>query len=423
MKSALRIAICCFLGAAACKDAGQAPSAEKGQPAATGATQAAAPSGGTGGIKVGVLTDMTGAYSDLSGPGSVVAAKMAIEDFGGQLLGKPIEIVSADHQNKADISSNTARKWFDEEGVTVIADLVSSSTALAVIPLAKSKNKITLVSGAASSKITNEACTDTNVHWTYDTYSLSVGTGREVVATGGDTWFFITADYAFGHSLEADATAQIKKAGGKVLGSVRAPFPTTDFSSYLLQAKNSGAKVIGLANAGTDTINAIKQSKEFGITPKQQLAGLLVFLSDVHSLGLETARKLLLTESFYWDLNDDTRKWSQRFLDKHKKMPTMVQAGVYSSLMHYFNAVKAAGSADTSAIMKKMRETPVNDFFTKNGKIREDGLHVHDMFLFEVKDPKESTKAWDYYKLRKSIPADQAFKPLSESACPLVKKS
>jgi len=426
MSPMLRIALCSTLLVAACKDPA-GPDAGKAAAPSADATKAAAPAAapvtpGNGGIKVGVLTDMTGAYSDLAGPGSVLAAKMAIEDFGGQLLGKPIELISADHQNKADISSNTARKWFDEGGVSVIADLVSSSTALAVMPVAKSKNKITLLSGPGSSKITNEACTDTNVHWTYDTYAMAVGTGREVVKQGGDSWFFITADYAFGYSLEADATAQVKAGGGKVVGSVKAPFPTTDFSSYLVQAKSSGAKVVGLANAGADTINSVKQAVEFGIVPKQQLAGLLVFLSDVHSLGLKAAHGLLLTESFYWDRDEASRKWSQRFFEKQGKMPTMVHAGVYSSLMHYFAAVKAVGKDDTQAIMKQMKATPVNDFFAENGHIRDDGLHEHDMYLFQVKEPGESKKPWDYYTLKKTIPAAEAFRPLSASACPLIAK-
>jgi branched-chain amino acid transport system substrate-binding protein len=424
MRHTTPVALCLALCAVACKEQGSQP-APAGQTGATAQQPAAAPSapkplGAT--VKVGVLTDMTGAYSDIAGPGSVAAARMAIDDYGGKVNGKQIEMISADHQNKADISSNTARKWFDEENVNVIVDLVSSSTALAVMPVAKAKNRITLLSGPASTKITNEACTDTNVHYTYDTYSLAVGTGREVVREGGDSWFFITADYAFGYSLEADTTAQIKAGGGKVLGTVKAPFPTTDFSSYLLQAKSSGAKVIGLANAGADTINSVKQAHEFGIVPKQMLAGLLVFLSDVHSLGLNSAKGLLLTESFYWDRDDETRKWSQRFFEKTKKMPTMVHAGVYSSLMHYFKAIDAAKSEETQAVMAKMREMPVNDFFAKNGHIRADGLHVHDMYLYEVKSPEESKKPWDYYKLKKQIPADQAFKPLAESLCPLVKK-
>ena len=426
MSKMLRIALCSTLLVAACKDPGSSDAGKAAPADATKAGPAAAATPpvtpGNGGIKVGVLTDMTGAYSDVAGQGVIVAAQMAIDDAGGKAGTRPITLISADHQNKADIASNTARKWFDEGGVSVIADLVSSSTALAVLPVAKSKNKITLMSGPGSSKITNEACTDTNVHWTYDTYAMSVGTGREVVKQGGDSWFFITADYAFGYSLEADATKQIKAGGGKVVGSVKAPFPTTDFSSYLVQAKSSGAKVVGLANAGADTINSVKQAVEFGIVPKQQLAGLLVFLSDIHSLGLKAAHGLLLTESFYWDRDDESRKWSQRFFEKQGKMPTMVQAGVYSSLMHYFAAVKAVGKDDTAAIMKQMKATPVNDFFAKNGHIRDDGLHEHDMYLFQVKEPGESTKPWDYYKLKKVIPAKEAFRPLSESACPLIAK-
>jgi branched-chain amino acid transport system substrate-binding protein len=373
-------------------------------------------------VKIGVLTDMTGAYSDIAGPGSVAAAKMAISDFGGKVHGKPIEMISADHQNKADIASNTARKWFDEEKVDVIVDLVSSSTALAVMPVAKSKDRITLLSGPASTKITNEACTDRNVHYTYDTYSLATGTGAEVVRQGGDTWFFITADYAFGYSLEGDTSAQIKKAGGKVLGSVKAPFPTSDFSSYLLQAQASGAKVIGLANAGADTINSIKQAHEFGITPKQMLAGLLVFISDVHSLGLDIAQNLVFTESFYWDRDDESRKWSERFFKVTGKMPTMVHAGVYSEVTHYLKAVKDAGTDDAGTVMAQMRKTPINDFFAKNGHIRDDGLMEHDTYLVQVKKPADSKKPWDYYKILKTIPGKDAFKPLSESACPLVKK-
>jgi branched-chain amino acid transport system substrate-binding protein len=421
MKTLASIALL-SLALTACKDQGGAPAGAGSGSAAASPAATTAPTAAPTSVKVGVLTDMTGPYSDIAGAGAVLAAQMAIDDFGGQLLGKKIELVSADHQNKADIASTTARKWMDEEGVTVVADLVTSSTALAVMPVAKEKNRITLLSGPASSAITNEKCEPTNVHWTYDTYSLAVGTGREVVKAGGDSWFFITADYAFGKALEADATKQITAGGGKVLGGVKAPFPTADFSSYLLQAKNSGAKVVGLANAGADTVNAVKQAHEFGIVPKQMLAGLLVFISDVHSIGLETAKGLLLTNSFYWDQNDEARKWSQRFFEKRQKMPTMVQAGDYSALMHYFKAVQAVGSLDTAAIMKKMKETPVNDFFAKNGHIRDDGLHEHDVFLYEVKDPKESTKPWDYYKLKKTIPGADAFRPLKDSTCPLVKK-
>jgi branched-chain amino acid transport system substrate-binding protein len=373
-------------------------------------------------VKIGVLTDMTGAYSDIAGPGSIAAAKMAIDDFGGKVHGKPIELISGDHQNKADISSQTAARWIDVDKVDVLVDVVSSIAALAVMKVAKERDRITLLSGPASTKITNENCTDRNVHWTYDTYALATGTGAEVVRQGGDTWFFITADYAFGYSLEADTTAQIKKAGGKVVGAVKAPFPTSDFSSYLLQAQSSGAKVIGLANAGADTINSIKQAHEFGITPKQMLAGLLVFISDVHSLGLDIAQNLVFTEAFYWDRNDESRKWSERFFKVHGKMPTMVHAGVYSEVTHYLKAVKEAGTDESGAVMAQMKKTPVNDFFAKNGHIRDDGLMEHDMYLVQVKKPSESKRPWDYYKILKTIPGKDAFKPLAESLCPLVKK-
>jgi branched-chain amino acid transport system substrate-binding protein len=372
-------------------------------------------------VKVGVLTDMTGAYSDLAGPGSLIAAQMAAEDFGGTVLGKPIVIISADHQNKADVASSISRKWFDEEHVDAIADLVSSSTALAVMPVAAEKKRITLLSGPGSTPIEGEKCTAYNVHYTYNTYSMAAGTGRAVVQRGGKTWFFIVADYVFGKSLEADTSKVVIASGGKILGDVKAPFPTTDFSSYLLQAQASGAQIIGLANAGADTINAIKQANEFGITKKQSLAGLLVFLSDVHSLGLATAKGMYLTTAFYWDRNAESRKWSKRFFERQKKMPTMVQAGVYSELMHYFNAIKAAGTDDADKVMAKMREMPVNDFFARNGHIGADGLHRHDMYLAQVKSPEESKYPWDYYKIARTIPAAEAFQP-PDPICPQVKK-
>src|SRR5829696_3808053 len=318
-------------------------------------------------VKIGVLTDMSGQFSHESGEGSVTAIRMAIEDFGGKVLGKPVELVSADHQNKADVASNAARRWFDEQGVDVIADLVSSSTAGAVMPVAAEKKRITLLSGPGTTAFTGDKCTAYNVHYTYNTWAMANGTGAQVVKTGGDSWFFVTADYVFGKSLEEDTTKVVKAAGGKVVGAARHPSPgTTDFSSYLLQAQSSGAKIIGLANAGADTVNAIKQAAEFGITGKQSLAGLLVFITDVHSLGLDTAKGLYLTTAFYWDLNDDTRKWSRRFLEKHGKMPTMVQAGVYSAVSHYLRAIQAAGTDDADAVMKVMKATPVNDFFAKN---------------------------------------------------------
>jgi branched-chain amino acid transport system substrate-binding protein len=376
----------------------------------------AAPKVSDGVVKIGVLTDMSGYYSDLAGQGSVLAARMAVEDFGGKVLGMPIEIVSADHQNKADVASNTARKWFDEEKVDAIADLVSSSTALAVMPVASEKKRITLLSGPGTTAITGEKCTPYNFHWTYDNWALANGTGREVVKQGGDTWFFVTADYVFGKSLESDTAEVVKKAGGKVVGHALHPSPgTTDFSSFLLQAQSSGAKIIGLANAGADTVNCVKQAEEFGITPKQKLAGLLVFISDVNSLGLKAAQGLYLTESFYWDRDDASRKWSKRFFEKHKKMPTMVHAGVYSAVTHYLQAVKAAGTDDADAVQKKMKETPVDDFFGK-GKIGPDGLFRHEMFLFQVKSPQESKYPWDYYKLVKAIPTAEAFPSVETQA-------
>ena len=374
-------------------------------------------------VKIGVLTDMTGYYSDLAGPGSVEAAKMAVEDFGGKVLGKPIEVVSADHQLKAEVASTVARKWVDEEKVDAIVDLVSSSTALAVMPVAAEKKRITLLSGPGTTAITGEKCTPYTVHYTYDNWALAHGTGGTVVKQGGDTWFFITADYVFGKSLEADTAAVVKANGGKVLGDALHPSPgTTDFSSYLLQAQASGAKIIGLANAGQDTINSIKQANEFGITKKQNLAGLLVFISDVHSLGLATAKGMYLTTAFYWDRDDATRKWAKRFYDRTKRMPTMVQAGVASAVGHYLKAIQAAGTDDADAVMAKMREIPVNDFFATDGRIGPDGLHRHAMYLVQVKTADESKYPWDYYKIVKAIPAAEAFPTVEEQKCPLVKK-
>jgi branched-chain amino acid transport system substrate-binding protein len=373
-------------------------------------------------VKVGVLTDMTGYYSDLAGPGSVLAAQMAVEDFGGKVLGKPIEVVSADHQSKADIASNTARKWFDEERVDVIADLVSSSTAGAVMPIAAEKKRITLLSGPATTAFTGDKCTAYNVHYTYNNWALANGTGREVVRQGGDTWFFVTADYVFGKSLESDTAAVVTGAGGKVLGAARHPSPgTTDFSSYLLQAQASGAKIIGMANAGGDTVNTIKQAKEFGVTPRQSLAGLLVFITEVNSLGLDLTKGMYLTTSFYWDRDDASRRWSKRFFERHKKMPTMVHAGVYSAVTHYLSAVKAVGTDEADQVIARMKATPVNDFFATNGRIGPDGLHRHDMYLVRVKSPEESKYPWDYYTIAKTIPAAEAFPTVEMQKCPLVK--
>lgn len=374
-------------------------------------------------VKIGVLTDLSGVYSDVAGKGTVVATQMAIDDFNAKE--KPsfkIEVVSADHQNKGDIAANKAREWFEQGKVDTVSELVTTSVALAVQKIAKEKNRIALISGAASTRVTNEDCNDVTVHWTYDTYAVANGTAKAVTKAGGKKWFFLTADYAFGHSLEKDAGDVVKANGGEVVGAVRHPFPGSDFSSFLLKAQSSGAQIIGLANAGGDTINSIKQAAEFGITPKQQLAGLLMFITDVHSLGLKTTQSMYLTEGFYWNLNDDTRAWSKRFFDLHKRMPTMVQAGQYSSVMHYLKAVKAAGTDDTAKVMTQMKKTPVNDFFAKNGTIRADGRMVHDMYLLQVKKPAESTTPWDYYHVRATIPAAEAFQPLSASKCPLVAK-
>ncbi|GEJ57053.1 ABC transporter substrate-binding protein [Anaeromyxobacter diazotrophicus] len=378
-------------------------------------------------VKLGVLTDMTGYYSDLAGPGSVLAAKMAVEDFGGKVDGKPIQVVSADHQLKADVASNTARKWIDEQQVDALVDLVSSSTALAVMPIVNEKKRIALFSGPGTTAITGDKCNPYTVHYTYNNWALANGTGREVVEQGGKSWFFITADYAFGKSLEEDTSAVVKAAGGKVLGSVRFPSPgTTDFSSYVLQAQSSGAQIIGLANAGQDTVNSIKAATEYGLTKSQKLAGLLIFISDIHSLGLQTAQGLYATTAFYWDHDDASRKWAKRFQshpdNKKKAMPTMVQAGVYSSVRHYLEAVKAAHTDDADAVMAKMRELPVNDFFAQNGRIGPDGLHRHDMYLVQVKTPKESKGPWDYYKILKTIPASQAFPSVEAQKCPIAVK-
>ena len=375
-------------------------------------------------IKIGVMNDQSGTYADLAGPGSTVAARMAVEDFGAAKKGMKVEIVVADHQNKPEVGSSIARQWFDVDKVDVIVDVPTSSVALAVNQIAREKNKVLLVSTGASVDLTGKACTPNTVHWTYDTWALANGTGTAVVKNGGNTWFFLTADYAFGHSLEQQTEAVVQKLGGKVVGKVRHPFPSSDFSSFLLQAQTSKAKIIGLANAGADTISAIKQGAEFGIVKGgQQFAGLLVFLTDVHALGLDKAQGLLLTESFYWDVNDQTRAFSRRFAKLHKgAMPTMGQAGVYSAVLHYLKAVEALKSdADGAKVVARMKELPTDDTAFGKGSIRQDGRKLHPMYLFEVKKPGESKGAWDYYRLRATIPADQAFRPEKEGGCPLVK--
>jgi branched-chain amino acid transport system substrate-binding protein len=378
-----------------------------------------------GPVKIGVINDQSSIYADLSGMGGVIAARMAIEDFGGKVLGKPIELVYADHQNKPDVATNIVNKWLDVDNVDLVSDLPNSSAMLAVQEILRQKKKaLVIVSTGATSDFTGSKCSPYGIHWTYDTYALAAGTGREVVKAGGDTWFFLTADYAFGHALERDVSEFVKAAGGKVLGAARHPFPNQDFSSYLLQAQASKAKIIGMANAGGDTINTIKQAAEFGIVKGgQKLAGLLVFISDVHSLGLKTAQGIVLTTGFYWDRDEDTRKWSRRLFERHKAMPTMTHAGVYSSISHYLKAVDAVGTKDPLKVAAKMRETPVKDFFAPNGKVRADGRMVHDMYLVQVKSPEESKYPWDYYKILRTIPGDEAYRAIDKGGCPLIEKS
>jgi branched-chain amino acid transport system substrate-binding protein len=381
---------------------------------------------GDGTIKIGVLNDRSGIYADLSGQGSVWAARKAVEDFcKANKCHDKIEIVAADHQNKPDVGANVARQWLDVDKVDAIVDVPTSSVMLAVNKIAQEKNKVLLVSGGGSADITGKDCTPNTIHWTYDTWSLANGTGQAIVKTGGDTWFFLTADYAFGHALERDTEAVVTKNGGKVVGKVRHPFPTSDFSSFLLQAQNSKAKIIGLANAGADTTNAIKQAAEFGIVSAgQNLAGLLVFITDVHALGLKAAQGLILTEAWYWDANDANRAFAKEFAAANKgNMPTMVQAGVYSSVMHYLKAVhELKAETDGAAVVAKMKELPTDDVLFGKGSVRADGRKIHDMYLFEVKKPAESKGPWDYYKQRAVIPAAEAFRPIADGGCPLVKK-
>jgi branched-chain amino acid transport system substrate-binding protein len=374
-------------------------------------------------VKIGVLSDMSSLYADIGGPGSVTAAKMAVQDFNPAAHGMKVEIISADHQNKPDVGSNIARQWFDVDHVDAIVDVPTSSVALAVSDVAREKNKVFLISGAASSDLTGAKCTPNNVHWTYDTWMLAHGTAGALVKTGGDTWFFLTADYAFGHALERDATAVVLANGGKVLGSVNHPLNTQDFSSYLLQAQASKAKIIGLANAGGDTDNAIKQGAEFGITAGgQQFAGLLVFVTDVNALGLKTAQGLVLTETWYWDMNDANRAWTKRWQAEHPgKFPSMVQAGVYSATLHYLKAVAAQkNAADGKAVVSQMKALPTDDPLFGKGYIRADGRKIHPAYLFQVKKPEESKNPGDDYILRATIPAEEAFRPLKDGGCPMV---
>ncbi len=374
-------------------------------------------------VRIGVLTDMSGQFSHESGKGSVTAIQMAVDDFGGKVNGVPIEVVVADHMNRPDVALAKAREWYDTQKVDMIANLINSTIALGVADVAKDRNRIAIVNGSGSSRLTNDSCTPNSIHYAYDTYALANGTVRGLVDRGLDTWFILTADYAFGHALEGDAISTLKRLNGKLVGTLRYPIETSDHSSFLLRAKDSKAKVIALAGSGLSFVNAVKSAHDFGISGGQQkVAGLLVWLTDIHAIGLENAQGMLLTEAFYWDRDEKTRAWSKRFFERMKRMPHKGDAGDYSSTMHYLNAIKASKTDDAGAVMAMMKSTPINDFFATNGRIRADGRMVHDMYVYEVKKPSESKYPWDYYKLVTTIPADGAFRPLSESVCPLVKK-
>lgn len=371
-------------------------------------------------VRIGILNDQSGLYADLGGPGTAVAARMAVEDAGGTVLGKPVEIVVADHQNKSDIGAAIARQWFEAGKVDMVFGFDNSAVALAVEQLAAEHDRIAIAGAVGSTAFTGKSCTPTEASWIYDSYALTTSLAKSIVAEGRDTWFFITVDYAFGHSLEADATSAVQAAGGKVLGSVRHPLNTSDFSSYLLQAQASGAKVVALANGGGDMVNAIKQANEFGLTKNQTMVSLLIFISDVHSMELAGAQGLKFVTAFYWDRDQESRVWSKRFFERHGKMPTMAQASAYSAIRHYLRAIAAAGTDEARAVMAKMREIPVNDFYARDGHVRADGRLVHDMYFAQVKKPSETTKPWDYYNILRVIPGDQAFRPLAEGGCPLV---
>jgi branched-chain amino acid transport system substrate-binding protein len=373
-------------------------------------------------VKIGVLTDMSSLYADATGKGSLAAVQMAVADYGGKVKGKPVEVISADHQNKPDVGVGIARNWYDNEKVDAIFDVPTSSVALPISALTREKNRIHINSGGGSSDLTGVACSPNTVHWTYDTYALSNVAGRAMVKRGEDTWFFVTADYAFGMALERDAANVVKDSGGKVLGDVRHPLNSSDFSSFLLQAQASKAKVVALANAGGDTTNALKQASEFGITRGgQKMIALLQEITDTHALGVKETQGLIVTDAFYWDMNDETRAFSKRFMDKVGHMPSMIQAGLYSATMHYLKAIEAIGTDEAPKVMAQMRATPVNDIYPNNGNIRIDGRMVHDMYLFEVKKPQESKGEWDLYKLIATVPGDEAFRPLDKGGCPLVK--
>ncbi|MDE1569237.1 ABC transporter substrate-binding protein [Aquabacter sp. P-9] len=385
---------------------------------------AAAQNASDGKVVIGAIVDMTGVYSRHGGPGMVSAVQMAVEDFGGKVNGKPIEVLSADYQNKVDVTSGVARRWFDNEGVDMVIESTDSASALALFRLGDEKKRVIIGAGSATTALTNAGCMPYGVHYVYDTYALATGTGSAIVKEGGKSWFFITADYAFGHALEADTSRVVLADGGKVLGNARAPLSTTDFSSFLLQAQSSKAQVIGLANAGGDFVNSVKQASEFGITQAgQNLAAMLVFITDVKALGLKVAQGLKFTTGFYWDRDEESRAFSKKYYARNNAQPSMVQAGAYSATMHYLNAVKAVGSEDAAKVSEWMKANPVNDFFAKNGVIRADGRMVHDMYLAEAKAPADSKNEWDLMKILRTIPGNEAFKPLAESTCTLVKKS
>lgn len=373
-------------------------------------------------IRIGYLADMSGTYRDVSGPGGLEALKMAVEDFGGKVNGKKIVIYNADDLNKPDVGANTVRQWIDEKNVDVITGLVATSVVMAVNKIVEQENKLALISVSGSSSLTNEYCSPNHIHWVFDSYALSNGTAYAVLGEGGKSWFILAADYAFGHSLEADIAKVVESEGGKIVGKVRHPFPSNDFSSYILQAQGSGAEVVALANAGADLVNALQTASQFGVAQSgQQLAGMMVFLNDVHSMGLDVTQGLMLTTGWYWDMNDETRAWAQRYYERVGRMPGMAQAGVYSSTLHYLNAVKETGSDEAQVVRTQMMGTPINDMFAKNGTLREDGRMVHDMYLAQVKTPAESKSEWDLYKILRTIPGDQAYRPLADSQCKLIK--
>lgn len=375
----------------------------------------------SGPIRIGVLTDMSGQFADQSGEGAVAAIRMAVQDCGGQLLGRPVEVVVADHQNRPDVAVARAREWYDRGGVHLIGNLINSAVALAVAGVARERNRIAIVNGSGSSRITNEGCTPNSIHYAYDTVALARGTANALLREGKTSWFFLTADYAFGHALESDTIDVVRAAGGRVTGTVRYPVESADLSSFLLRAQGSGAEVVAIAGSGTVFINAVKAAHEFGLRRRQTVVGLLTWLPDVHALGLQVAQGMVLTNGFYWDRDDATRAWAQRFFAVRNRMPHMGDAGDYSSTMHYLRAVQAAGTLDAAAVMAKMRGTPIEDFFAAGGRIRADGRMVHDMYVYEVKRPEESARPWDYYKLRATIPAAEAYRPLEQSACLLVR--